>query len=185
MILETLIGAVTGGASGVVGSMLGRAAAFVEEGARHKRQMELNKFNLESEIKLREIEKEMQLETLTREQEKMEASSRAAIAEIEANSEASSARAREALEILELETSRDLLKESYRHDTALGSASQWVVNILRLVRPILTLILLLTLAAILLMNPAERAESIQAIVYLATLSISWWFGDRSPRSKVR
>ena len=44
--------------------------------------------------------------------------------------------------IAELATARDLRVASYDHDRSYGRCSQWVVNILRLVRPALTLLLI-------------------------------------------
>ncbi|MHA1539219.1 MAG: hypothetical protein ACTSXQ_01945 [Alphaproteobacteria bacterium] len=65
-----------------------------------------------------------------------------------------------------------------------GAASQWVVNFLRLVRPILT-ILLLVFAIIIWFTISDSIETEKAIIefvlYAAMMAITWWFGDRTMR----
>lgn len=71
------------------------------------------------------------------------------------------------------------LEASLRAEAALGKASQWVVNILRLVRPCITLFLWIIAAVIFLMT--EDHAIIDAAVFAATAATLWWFGDRAPK----
>lgn len=71
------------------------------------------------------------------------------------------------------------LEASIKADAALGKASQWVVNILRLVRPALTLILWFITAWIFLRTQNEAIA--EAAVFAATAATLWWFGDRAPK----
>jgi hypothetical protein len=69
---------------------------------------------------------------------------------------------------------------SYDHDRGYGRASQWVVNILRLVRPALTLGLI-TLTGLIyfsLDNASQRQDVIEMVSYATTAAIVWWFGAR-------
>ena len=73
---------------------------------------------------------------------------------------------------------------SYSHDSMAGTGSLWVVDLLRLVRPILTFALIL-LVGILYFKaiPAGRATIEASVIYMASSSVLWWFGDRAMRSK--
>lgn len=71
------------------------------------------------------------------------------------------------------------LEASIKADTALGGSSQWVVNILRLVRPALTLILWMITAAIFVIT--QESAIVEAAVFAATAATLWWFGDRAPK----
>ena len=90
------------------------------------------------------------------------------------------------MEKADLEASSESLKASYRHDTETGLASKWVINTLKLVRPILTFSLILLTASIIyelmsenMMSSEQLDYIIQSVFYLTTTSITWWFGDRS------
>lgn len=72
---------------------------------------------------------------------------------------------------------------SYAHDTGYGQASQKVINFLRLVRPILTF-MLLAVTGIVLFTIAEGdliKQTVNQITFMTTLAITWWFGDRSSK----
>ena len=71
--------------------------------------------------------------------------------------------------ILIEQNAADLRLASYAHDSNTGHADQWVINLLRLVRPALTL------GLVLLAYTMPRTETL----YLATTAVSWWFGDRA------
>ncbi|MGJ8563287.1 MAG: hypothetical protein ACSHXY_07010 [Alphaproteobacteria bacterium] len=71
------------------------------------------------------------------------------------------------------------LEASIKADTALGGSSQWVVNILRLVRPALTLTLWVITAAIFVVT--QESAIVEAAVFAATAATLWWFGDRAPK----
>jgi hypothetical protein len=70
---------------------------------------------------------------------------------------------------------------SYAHDTGTGKPSRWVVNTLRLVRPALTayLIFLVTMIFFATKDGNIVEQVVATALYLATSSITWWFGDRS------
>ncbi len=72
------------------------------------------------------------------------------------------------------------LEASIRADAALGKASLWVINLLRLVRPALTLFLWGIAAWIFAIT--HRGEIADAAVFAATAATLWWFGDRAPKN---
>ncbi|CAM3801476.1 hypothetical protein [Litorimonas haliclonae] len=74
------------------------------------------------------------------------------------------------------------LEASIKAEAALGKASQWVINILRLVRPAITLILWCITAAIFLIT--KESAITEAAVFAATAATLWWFGDRAPKSPI-
>jgi hypothetical protein len=71
------------------------------------------------------------------------------------------------------------LEASIIADAAIGKASLWVVNTLRLVRPVLTLLLWLITAWI--FAKTQDSSVVEACVFAATAATLWWFGDRAPR----
>jgi len=73
------------------------------------------------------------------------------------------------------------LEASINADRHIGQAAQWVINCLRLVRPLLTLLLWIITAWIFTQtqNPAIG----EAAVFAATAATLWWFGDRAPKPK--
>ena len=79
----------------------------------------------------------------------------------------------------------DLRSNSYDHDNQTGQGSQWVVNTLRMVRPSLTLFLLILLAIVYFTTQdiAFEASVVDAIVYASVSATLWWFGDRMTRTK--
>jgi len=82
-------------------------------------------------------------------------------------------------EMAKLNVSRDTQVASYKHDTDGGQASQWVINLLRLVRPSITfyalaLVTLFWFTA----NDIDRSIIITAVLDLASMAVAWWFGDR-------
>ena len=138
--MELILSLLTGGATGIFGSLLGRVAEFFEKAQVQKfRQEEWGHERVLIEMQLRGREAEWEHES--------------AIAEADA-----AARMRDA---------------SYRHDTAAGRGSQWVVNVLRLVRPTLTL------ADTTVDGESLRGRIVSATLYLATAAVTWWFGDRA------
>lgn len=71
------------------------------------------------------------------------------------------------------------LNASIHADAATGQASLWVINILRLVRPVLTLLLWFITAWIFLRTQTPAIA--EAAVFAATAATLWWFGDRAPK----
>lgn len=72
------------------------------------------------------------------------------------------------------------LVASYQHDTGGGQASTWVVNVLRLVRPALTIGLVGIVAYMVVFKVAgvEMQPVAMKILFLAEVAVSWWFADR-------
>jgi len=77
------------------------------------------------------------------------------------------------------------LSASYQHDASYGPISQMVSNILRFFRPVLTLLLLVVsvwgIHRLIASGNADAAlisTSVESLLYLTSLAISWWFGDR-------
>ena len=75
------------------------------------------------------------------------------------------------------------LEASMTADAAIGKASQWVINILRLVRPLLTLILWF-ITGLIFWRTQDSAIA-EAAVFAATAATLWWFGDRAPKPPLR
>lgn len=75
------------------------------------------------------------------------------------------------------------LEASFKAEASAGLASQWVVNILRLVRPVLTLLLWLITGWI--FSKTQDGNVVDAAVFAATAATLWWFGDRAPRQSNR
>jgi len=71
------------------------------------------------------------------------------------------------------------LEASLKAEAALGKASLWVINMLRLVRPTITLLLWIITAMIFLVT--QDSAIIEASVFAATAATLWWFGDRAPK----
>ena len=71
------------------------------------------------------------------------------------------------------------LEASIRADAAVGEASRWVINMLRLVRPTLTLMLWLITGWI--FARTQDGSIADASVFAATAATLWWFGDRAPK----
>lgn len=74
------------------------------------------------------------------------------------------------------------LETSIRAEAAIGRASQWVINLLRLVRPFLTLLLWLITAWIFYMT--KNGAIVEAAVFAASAATLWWFGDRAVKPVV-
>ena len=141
----------TGGATGIIGSVLGKAFSFIDAwqeekkaDSEHGRTIEL--LELQNKLGAEESEREMEIT-----QAKIDADSRVA---------------------------------SYSHDSMGGASSVWVTDCLRLVRPVLTFSLIV-LVGILYFKaiPAGRATIEASVIYMASSSVLWWFGDRAMRSK--
>lgn len=89
------------------------------------------------------------------------------------------------LAIVQESTYSDMRTASYQHDMASGRTSRWVNNTLRLVRPVLTLLLILLVWFIwhTTADDEQKADIINNVMFMASAALTWWFGDRSPSSK--
>jgi len=147
-----LLGTVlTGGITGVVGSVIGKAFSFLdawqeEKKATNEHGRTLELLELQNKIGAEESEREMEIA-----QAKIDADSRVA---------------------------------SYSHDSMAGTSSIWVIDLLRLVRPVLTFSLIF-LVGILYFKaaPGGRATIEASVIYMASSATLWWFGDRAMRKK--
>jgi len=82
------------------------------------------------------------------------------------------------------EAENEMRIASYTHDTGIGTASQFVVNFLRLVRPILTFTLICLLGILYFQSDAGGKATIEAsVIFMSSSSVLWWFGDRAMRKK--
>jgi len=75
------------------------------------------------------------------------------------------------------------LEASIKADAAIGAASKWVINALRLVRPVLTILLWVITAWIFAVS--QERSIVEAAVFAATAATLWWFGDRAPKSPLK
>ena len=85
--------------------------------------------------------------------------------------------------IAQAEAAANLREASYAHDASAGRAHTWVVDILRLVRPVLTLFLIGLVGTFYVMHVEQRAEITASILYMASSAVLWWYGDRSLTTK--
>jgi hypothetical protein len=147
-----LLGTVlTGGVTGIIGSVIGKAFSFLdswqeEKKANNEHGRTIALLELQNKLGAEESEREMAIT-----QSKIDADSRVA---------------------------------SYSHDSMGGTSSVWVIDCLRLVRPVLTFSLII-LVGILYFKaiPAGRATIEASVIYLSSSSCLWWFGDRAMRKK--
>lgn len=145
MIIESLIGVLTGG----LGSWISRGLGIWEK-----------KQDYAHELKLQEMQMKARREETENE-----------------------------LAIVQEQTFSDMREASYAHDTGGGQASQWVINTLRMVRPALTLLLILLVWTIWLTVGQEDATTklqiIDGVLYMAGAALGWWFGARDHEKSKR
>lgn len=148
--LDLLGTVLTGGATGIIGSILGKAFSFLDywvekkkADAEHGRTLELLK--LQNQLGAEESERE--------------------------------------LKIAEANAASDIRMASYGHDSSAGAGSSWVVDILRLVRPILTFTLIVLVGIIYFHDPIGRDTIEASVLYMMSSAVLWWFGDRAMRKK--
>ena len=147
-----LLGTVlTGGATGIIGSVIGKAFSFLDAWQEEKKadsdhERTIDLLELQNKLGAEENEREMEIT-----QAKIDADSRVA---------------------------------SYGHDSMGGPSSVWVIDVLRLVRPVLTFSLII-LVGILYFRavPGGRATIEASVIYMCSSSVLWWFGDRAMRKK--
>jgi hypothetical protein len=89
------------------------------------------------------------------------------------------------LAIANAETAASLREASYAHDSSLGNPHRWVVDTLRMVRPVLTLFLLTLVGGIYFTTDdfAMKAGVIESVLFMASSAVTWWFGDRSLKGR--
>ena len=97
--------------------------------------------------------------------------------------------------IAQVKSTADMLKGSYRHDASYGQASPMIVNVLRIIRPALTLFLLV-LVTLIYFSVAEgatieigdqgltiRERIVMSVIFMSEASLTWWFADRRRSNK--
>jgi len=155
------LAATSGGLLGFAGSAFNRVAGFFENRQAFRQEQEKWK----NDILLREHE----------------------VVLYDLNQKARAQETEQELEIITRQGSRDGLIISMKNEAmaARHDASKWVVNTLRLVRPVLTLFLLIMTGWIFKQIGDEtiRAEVMSAIIFAASTAVFWWFGDRAPKGK--
>jgi hypothetical protein len=142
----------TGGATGLIGSLLTKGIGIFEAGQRRKDKA------LEYEQELKLLDRQAALKTAETENE---------------------------LAIANAETAASLREASYSHDSSMGKPHRWVVDVLRLVRPVLTGFLLILVGGIYFTTDdfAMKAGVIDSVLFMTSSAVTWWFGDRSLQGK--
>ena len=149
--LELLGTVLTGGVTGIVGSVIGKAFSFLdawqeEKKADHDHERTVALLELQNKFGAEESEREVAIA-----QSKVDADSRMA---------------------------------SYSHDSMAGTSSLWVIDLLRLVRPVLTFSLIVLVGMLYFSADMGGRATIEAsVIYMASSSVLWWFGDRALRKK--
>lgn len=69
---------------------------------------------------------------------------------------------------------------SIEHDMSVKDTSLWVSNTLRMVRPVITLVLVLLVALVYVTTIELGTKELitASVLELTAMSVSWWFGDR-------
>ena len=142
----------TGGATGLIGSLLSKGIGIFEAGQKRKDKA------LEYEQELKLLDRQAALKTAETENE---------------------------LAIANAETAASLREASYSHDNSMGKPHSWVVDVLRLVRPVLTGFLLILVGGIYFTTDdfAMKAGVIDSVLFMTSSAVTWWFGDRSLQGK--
>tara|TARA_R100001377_G_C3168219_1_gene102068 strand:- start:518 stop:976 length:459 start_codon:yes stop_codon:yes gene_type:complete len=142
----------TGGATGLIGSLLTKGIGIFEAGQKRKDKA------LEYEQELKLLDRQAVLKTAETENE---------------------------LAIANAETAASLREASYSHDNSVGRPHRWVVDVLRLVRPVLTAFLLVLVGGIYFTTNdfAMKAGVIDSVLFMTSSAVTWWFGDRSLQGK--
>ena len=148
--MANLVGLGMDAAAGGVFGIIGTALGRIASYFERKQEMEQERLRWGHELKLHELQMQ------ARQQE----------TEME-------------LAIAEQQGSWRGLEASINADANTGAASKWVINTLRLVRPVLTLLLWLITAWI--FSKTGDAGIVNSAVFAATAATLWWFGDRAPR----
>jgi membrane associated rhomboid family serine protease len=65
-----------------------------------------------------------------------------------------------------------------------GTGSLWVIDLLRLVRPVLTFSLIVLVGMLYFSADMGGRATIEAsVIYMCSSAVLWWFGDRAMRKK--
>ena len=83
-------------------------------------------------------------------------------------------------EIASIAADAAALKGSYEHDASYGESGPIISGILRLVRPALTVFLLVMVAGLVFLKVEgiEMKEVALKVLFLSEVAVTWWFADR-------
>lgn len=144
--MDAIFTALFGGATGILGTVVGKVAGFFEA----KQKLELTREEFKHELALQEL-----------------------------NIQARSAEMESEQIIAEAATFATTRQASYDHDSAYGKPYRWVVTLLRLIRPLLTLsLIVLTGILFFQLGQEGQADIASQVIFLTGMAVSWWFGDR-------
>lgn len=157
--LDLLMTVASGGATGILGSVVGGAFKWLDrrDAAREAEALRAH---------------ELALQRLHIETRGAELESEERIAQADARARAD-------------EAASATLVASYRHDRAAAPASPWAADVKAMVRPALTFALIALTAAVYFTIGADaddldlRAYVAHTIVYTTSAATLWWFGDRA------
>ena len=155
-VLETVTAAAGGGLFGLIGTAFGRVAGFFERKQAFEfkqKEWENDRFEEQHELALLEINERHAQNENERE-----------------------------IAISDNKGSWSGLNASLAAQTALNDnpqGSAWVLDALRLVRPVITLMLWIIAAAFFVMT--KDSSIIETVVFAATTATVWWFGERAPK----
>jgi hypothetical protein len=154
--MEIILSLLTGGATGIIGSAIGKFFGFLKsredratQAMNNKHVERLHELTLSSEASERESEERI--------------ASTAAAVQMQAG--------------------------SHKHDASYGSVGLRSATALRFVRPIITFALIGLVAVFwftigmdneLIDGNAMKTQIISTVLYITTVAITWWFGDRAP-----
>ena len=150
--MDMIFSVLTGGATGILGSVLGKvfnfADVFIEEKrakGEHERTIEMHR--LQSELRADELESE--------------------------------------LAIVQEQSAGAAQVASYAMMTGVEVPYPWVAAILRLMRPLLTVMLVGLVWYIYASSDdlAQQETIIQSVIYMSSTAVLWWCGDRAMRPK--
>jgi hypothetical protein len=153
-LISTVGGAATGGLLGTLGSLGTQALAFVIDRENAKQELEMKRVTNSHELAM--LDK-------TSERGRQEAQETFALRNLEGKIE-------------EIGKSYEGLAAAMADQTTLnGRASQWTVDIMTLVRPSLTVLLII---ASFIFGLLQNANAYYQASMMATMAVAWWFGDR-------
>ena len=150
--LDSVLAILTGGATGVLGTVLNFGTKWLEDRARHKRELDLRRLDVELAA--------------------TEAASAERIVAVEAESERDQA---------EWAAMQESIRDAGREWSTDGHwLLVWTEAVRRLTRPGLTLLFVTLTGAIYftIADGAIEARVVDTVLYLATASTLWWFGAR-------
>jgi hypothetical protein len=97
--------------------------------------------------------------------------------------------------ISQMEAMSEMLSASYQHDASYGPVSENMAAFLRLIRPSITLLLIILTALVFFMvedaaiiTVGEEAMTVQervvmSILFMTEAAVTWWFADRRRSQK--